>query len=80
METKIKKWGNSLAVRIPKIIAEEMAVHAESPVEMELVEGRLVIRRLEEKDVTLAALLNEVTEKNRHAAIDTGSAAGDEAW
>ena len=80
METKIKKWGNSLAIRIPKILAEEIAIYDESAVDLAVVEGRLLITPLDPGKVTLSALLDQVTDENLHRETATGPAVGDEAW
>ena len=80
METNIKKWGNSLAIRIPKILAEEIAIYDESAVDLAVVEGRLLITPLDPGKVTLSALLDQVTDENLHRETATGPAVGDEAW
>ena len=79
MKTRIRKWGNSLALRIPQAFILEMGLAAESPVEITVVEGQLVIAPAEET-LTLERLLADVTPENLHAEIDTGPAIGDEAW
>src|SRR4030067_1289 len=44
MKARVQKWGNSLAVRIPKPFADEMGIGDNAPVEMSLEEGALVIK------------------------------------
>lgn len=44
MKTRIQKWGNSLALRIPKSFAAEAGLSENSPVDLALVEGRLVVQ------------------------------------
>jgi antitoxin MazE len=80
METRIKKWGNSLALRIPKALAEEAGLAYQVPVELSLVEGKLVIARIERSRPDLETLLAQVTEDNLHAEADVGPPAGLEAW
>jgi antitoxin MazE len=79
MRTKVQRWGNSLAVRIPRALILEMGLAAESPVEIAVVDGQLVVVPAEET-LTLADLLAEVTPENRHGEFDTGPIVGDEAW
>ena len=43
MQTRIKKWGNSLALRIPKRLANQIGLKPNTPVELSLVEGKLMI-------------------------------------
>ncbi len=71
MKTRIQKWGNSLAVRIPKSFAEELDWEEGAPVEITLDEGALVIRSDRERSWDLAALLDKVTDDNLHPAWET---------
>ena len=43
MKTRVQKWGNSLALRIPKSFASEVGLKSESPVEVSMEDGKLVI-------------------------------------
>ena len=78
MKTSVQKWGNSLAVRIPQAFAQEMGLDRNSPVELSVQEGRLVIQLTYEYE--LDDLLEDVTPANLHSEIDTGPAQGNEAW
>jgi antitoxin MazE len=80
MRTRVQKWGNSLALRIPKAFATEIGLQRNSTVEVSLVEGRLVIMPVAESTLTLEHLLAQVTEGNLHGEIETGPAVGREAW
>lgn len=80
MRTKIQRWGNSLAVRIPKTFAEEAGLKNDSPVEMRLIEGGLLLEPSPVWAPSLDALLEGVTESNVHHEVDTGPAQGLEAW
>jgi len=73
MKTRVQKWGNSLAVRIPKSFAEELDWEEGAPVEMTLDEGTLVVRSDRERSWDLAALLDRVTDDNIHPAWETGN-------
>jgi len=73
MKTRVQKWGNSLAVRIPKSFAEELDWEEGAPVEMTLDEGALVVRSDRERSWDLAALLDRVTDDNIHPAWETGN-------
>jgi antitoxin MazE len=80
METRVKKWGNSLALRIPKPLAAEAGLQGDSWVELSLVDGKLVITPKVEPELRLADLLAQVTEENLHGEVETGPAAGGEVW
>jgi antitoxin MazE len=43
MKVKVAKWGNSLAVRLPKWLAEELGLQAGSEVDIEKDGERLVL-------------------------------------
>ena len=80
METTMKKWGNSLALRIPKPLAAEVGLEDESVVELSLRDGKLVIVPVVKPRLTLEQLLAQVTNDNLHCKVETGPAMGDEAW
>ena len=80
MKTKVQKWGNSLAVRIPKPFAEEIGLQAQTAVEISIQEGKLVVSRLPRSSIKLGDLLEGITADNLHGEFDTGSAVGNEAW
>ena len=79
MQTRVQKWGNSLAVRIPKSFAVQSQLAQDSVVEMFLEDGKIVLLAVPPES-TLEQLLEGVTEENRHDEIDTGPAVGREAW
>ena len=80
MKTRVQKWGNSLALRIPKSFAAEAGLREDGPVELSLVEGKLVVQPVPEKPPTLDELLRGVTDQNLHGEWDTGPAVGREVW
>lgn len=80
MKTKVQRWGNSLAVRIPKTFAEEVGLHDDSPVEMRLVKGGLLVEPSCTWAPSLDELLDGVTESNLHEKVDTGPPQGSEAF
>jgi antitoxin MazE len=80
MKTRVQKWGNSLALRIPKSFAEEAGMAKETPVEMSLADGNLVITPLAKPKRTLKQLLAAVTSENLHHELDTGRPLGNETW
>lgn len=80
MKTKIQKWGNSLALRIPKSFAAETNLAQDAFVEMTLEGGKLVVSPLPERHARLEELLAGVTEENRPQEWVTGPAIGGEVW
>jgi antitoxin MazE len=80
MHTTIQKWGNSLAVRIPKAFVKEAHVAYGTPVDLSVDDGKIVIDPRTEPEYRLEDLLKGVTKRNLHAEVDTGKAVGREVW
>ena len=80
MTAAIAKWGNSLAVRIPQAIAEQMQIQAGSEISMDIIDGKIVLTPHRRKKYTLDELLDGMTSANLHAEISTGISIGNEVW
>lgn len=78
METRVQKWGNSLALRIPKPFATQIGLEPNSPVELSIRGTELVIAPVKSPGLKLDDLLAQVTEHNLHDEVDTGPAVGGE--
>lgn len=78
MTTRVQRWGNSLALRIPKAVAEELRLSENSDVELHLQEGSLVISPPRRKRYSLESLLEQVTPENLHKETDWGPDVGNE--
>ena len=79
MHVRIQKWGNSLALRIPRQLAHD--VHLKEGTEVTLTEraGKIIVRPLEEEP-SLVELLAGITKENLHRETDFGSPHGKEVW
>jgi len=80
MRTKVQKWGNSLGVRIPRGLAEELGLGAGTEVSLTARDGELVLRPSVPSRLRLVDLLAGVTPENIHTCVDTGDAVGAEAF
>ena len=76
-QSHIAQWGTSLAVRIPKPLAEEWGVQVGSAVEMTTDGESLTLTK---KAYDLDEMLSRVTAENLHSEWDTGLAQGNELW
>jgi antitoxin MazE len=76
-EAQIVKWGNSLAVRIPKPVAEAAGVREGDPIVIEADEGHIKVRR-KQGVPTLKQLVAQITPENRYGEIPSGPARGKE--
>ena len=80
MRVQVQKWGNSLALRIPKPFAEDVGVSEGTVVDVSVADGRLMAEPVAPRRVRLDDLLNRVTKRNLHGETATGRAVGRETW
>ena len=80
MRTVLQKWGNSLALRIPRTVAAEIAVGAGHAVDVQVNKGRIVVAPVTKKRYELADLVSGITPRNRHTEVDSGKQRGRESW
>ena len=80
MITKVQKWGNSLAIRIPKPFATDLGIEDTSEVNLVLEDGKLIVSKAEAVSFSLENLLAEITADNIHDEVDFGTAEGNEVW
>lgn len=84
MKVAFQKWGNSLALRVPKAFADEIGASDGRAAEMTVSNGKLVIEvarpRRRKRRYTLDELVAGITPNNRHEEIDWGPSVGNEAW
>lgn len=79
MRARIARWGNSLAVRIPKDCAEELGLAEGGAVEMTVAERRLILAPLQ-REYSLEELVAGITPENLHSETDWGEPKGKEVW
>lgn len=80
MRTKIRKWGNSLAVRIPKAFVKETRLAYGTTVDLCVEEGKIIIEPRGEAEYNLQELLKGITKRNLHGEVDSGRSVGKESW
>ena len=78
MTVAVKKWGNSLAVRIPKDLATSLSVDENSLIELEIVRDGLLLKP--QKSTRLEELVAGITNENLHHEVSTGESVGNEEW
>jgi antitoxin MazE len=80
MKTQLSKWGNSLAVRIPKPVADAARLCSGDTLDLD-VEGPGAVRiRKPKHEPTLKELVRKITAENRHTETDWGKPIGNEVW
>ncbi len=77
MQTKVTKWGNSLGIRIPQLLAEQAEISDGAIVEIEIRNEIIQIRK---KKFSLEDLLKDISAENMHKKTDTGFPVGKEIW
>jgi len=80
MRVRVKKWGNSAAVRIPASLMRAIPLDLDQTVEVREEAGRIVIEPVRQESYNLDDLLKGITAKNRHQAVAFGPPRGKEVW
>jgi antitoxin MazE len=78
MEAVVKKWGNSLGIRIPSLIARDLSLKDGSSVDI-YDKGKMIIIKPVQKN-KLSEMLSKINEQNIHKEIETGGPVGKEIW
>jgi antitoxin MazE len=77
-QTRLVRWGNSLAVRLPKGVAARARLTEGESLTIEVAAGGRVTIKKSEPELTLEALVSRITPQNRHGEISCGPAVGRE--
>lgn len=80
MKVLVKKWGNSASVRIPASVMAAAHLSLDQAVEVHEEDGRIIIEPVRDDVFDLTALVDGITDENRHDAIDFGAPVGRETW
>lgn len=80
MNTHVQRWGNSLAIRIPKAFAVQAGLEADDEIEIVVQEGQIILTPVKTKSYSLDELLKNITPENRHDEWDMDVNVGNEAW
>ena len=79
MKTRIQRWGNSLALRIPKAFAAQASLEENSSVDLEL-DGDTLVVRAARREWALEELVDCISQSNVHRAVSWGGTRGSEIW
>jgi antitoxin MazE len=80
MKTTAQKWGNSLAIRVPKSVAVQVGLKAQDDLEIEVQDGNVVLKPQLRRVYRLDDLVKRITSKNLHGEVDIGAPVGREIW
>lgn len=79
MKTTAQKWGNSLAIRVPKSIALQAGLKVKDALDIEVREGVVLLRPHLRRVYKLEDLVKRMTPRNMHKELDFGGPVGREA-
>jgi antitoxin MazE len=82
MKVHIRRWGNSVAVRIPAAFARSLGLAQDSLAELAMSKDSLVLTPVRKPGARpkLSSLLDRITPGNVHGETDTGRPSGRESW
>jgi len=84
MKVEFLKWGNSLALRVPKAFAQEIGATVGKAANMEVRDGKLVVEiakpKRRQRRYSLEQLVAEISPENRHQELEWGPRVGNEVW
>jgi len=80
MHIRVQKWGNSLAVRIPKPLAEDAKVEEGTVLNLAVSKGKVIATPVKKHKQSLQQMLAKVSRKNLHAEVESGAPVGREVW
>jgi len=80
MRSKVQLWGNSLALRIPKYIANQIKINNGSDIDVSLEDEKIIIRPIKRRRESLDYLLSKIDKNNIHKEEDFGEPVGGEIW
>ena len=80
MTTTVQKWGNSIAVRLPKSIAQEAKIERGTMVHIHVVGGKVIVAPARKRKLRLKDLLTGMKPENLHEETDWGPPVGKEVW
>ena len=78
MEAVVRKWGNSLGIRIPNLIARELSLKDGSFVDINDKGKEIIIKPIQK--IKLSEMLDKINKKNIHKEVETGEPVGNEIW
>lgn len=78
MKTVIKKWGNSLGIRIPKVIVNDLSLKDGTIIEIDEQDDKIILYT--KKHYLLDKMLENITSENLHSEMASGKAVGNEIW
>ena len=80
MQAQLVKWGNSIAVRIPKRALEEAHLSEGDSLELLVHRPGTLALKVVKKKPSLRQMVAAITPENLHRETDWGAPVGNEIW
>jgi antitoxin MazE len=80
MSVTLHRWGNSIGLRLPKPLLEQLGLKEGSEVDIKIEGNRIVVEPARRRRYTMAELLEGMTPDNRPEEVDWGPPVGREVW
>jgi antitoxin MazE len=80
MSATLHRWGNSVGLRLPKPLLEQLGLGEGSKVELKVESGRLIIEPERKRRLTMAELLEGYSPDDQPGEVDWGPPVGCEVW
>ena len=79
-DTQVAKWGNSLAVRIPRAIIKDAGLAEGDRLSLDLAPDGSIVLRSSRRKYSLDELVAGISKRNRHRETVWGAVKGKESW
>ena len=79
METVVRKWGNSLGIRVPNYFVRKLSLNDGSRLSINSNGNEIIIKPVQ-KTQNLAEMLSKINRQNQHEEIAVSGPAGKEVW
>ncbi|MBI3633861.1 MAG: AbrB/MazE/SpoVT family DNA-binding domain-containing protein [Candidatus Vogelbacteria bacterium] len=80
MTTKVKKWGNSLAFRLPREIVDKFGLFDGSTIDIFARDKNIIVKPVVSVKRSLGDLVDQITVENKHDLVDWAGKKGAEVW
>ena len=77
---QIKKWGNSLGLRIPKTTLDQLGIQENDEILVEIGENKIILTPVKKHSYNLTELVSKINNSNLHNEVTTGDQVGSEIW
>ena len=78
--TRIRRWGNSLAIRLPQSVLDQLSLSADSEVTINIDGHKIIVSPVNKPEYTLKELLEKCPPESLGGEVSFGKPTGKEVW